>query len=294
VRPCFLPVARVQFVSEQTFAALKKNHDSYQGTPSGVPQVPFYRSRLQALDSEIGPSLYRTLNYRPIPTPALVPKKNRAPSPPQHSSSCYKRIWFPFPARLRNPRGTHASEPHPITGGTPMPRPSLLITCIVTRILALSLFLTTAAFAQDAATGALHGTIFDPAGAHIAQASIVAVNSATGVRYSATSDAEGRFVLDLLPPGDYSARAVAQGMSPQVTRRSTSTSAPPPNSSFTSPSPALRKASPSPAVLNLSTPNPAPSPPSSTNAPSAIYPLTAAASPISCCSRPASRKTPAA
>jgi hypothetical protein len=98
-----------------------------------------------------------------------------------------------------------------------MPRPSLLITCIVTRILALSLFLTTAAFAQDAATGALHGTIFDPAGAHIAQASIVAVNSATGVRYSATSDAEGRFVLDLLPPGDYSARAVAQGMSPQVT-----------------------------------------------------------------------------
>jgi len=94
-----------------------------------------------------------------------------------------------------------------------MPRPSLLIT----RILTLSLFLTTPAIAQDAATGALHGTIFDPAGAHISQASIVAVNSATGVRYSATSDAEGRFVLDLLPPGDYSARAVAQGMSPQVT-----------------------------------------------------------------------------
>ncbi len=94
-----------------------------------------------------------------------------------------------------------------------MPRPSLLIPCILT----LSLFLTTPAIAQDAATGALHGTIFDPAGAHISQASIVAVNSATGVRYSATSDAEGRFVLDLLPPGDYSARAVAQGMSPQVT-----------------------------------------------------------------------------
>ncbi len=36
-------------------------------------------------------------------------------------------------------------------------------------------------------------------------------------RYSAASDAEGRFALDLLPPGDYSARVVAQGMSPQVT-----------------------------------------------------------------------------
>ena len=33
------------------------------------------------------------------------------------------------------------------------------------------------------------------------------VNTATGARYSATSDAEGRFSIDLLPPGDYSARA---------------------------------------------------------------------------------------
>ncbi len=96
-----------------------------------------------------------------------------------------------------------------------MPRASLFIT--VPHILVLLLFLTAPVFAQDAATGAIHGTVLDPAGAHIAQASIVVVNSATGTRYSATSDSEGRFVLDLLPPGDYSARAVAQGMSPQVT-----------------------------------------------------------------------------
>jgi len=31
------------------------------------------------------------------------------------------------------------------------------------------------------------------------------------------SDAEGRFAFELLPPGDYSARATAQGMAPQVT-----------------------------------------------------------------------------
>src|SRR5436305_6729067 len=71
--------------------------------------------------------------------------------------------------------------------------------------------------AQDAATGAIQGTVLDPSGSCIARASIVAINSATGVRYSATSDAEGRFSVDLLPPGDYSARAVAQGMSPQIT-----------------------------------------------------------------------------
>jgi carboxypeptidase family protein/TonB-dependent receptor-like protein len=97
-----------------------------------------------------------------------------------------------------------------------MPRTSLIVALIFV-FLFFFLVLARLTFAQDAATGAIHGTVVDPAGARIAQASIVAVNAATGVRYSVTSDAEGRFVLELLPPGDYSARATAQGMSPQVT-----------------------------------------------------------------------------
>jgi hypothetical protein len=71
--------------------------------------------------------------------------------------------------------------------------------------------------AQDSATGAIRGTVLDSTGAFVPQASIVVVNIATNRRYSATSDAEGRFAIDLLPPGDYSARVVAQGMSPQIT-----------------------------------------------------------------------------
>ena len=71
--------------------------------------------------------------------------------------------------------------------------------------------------AQDAATGAIRGTVVDSTGGAVAQASVVAVNTATARRYTATADAEGRFTLDLLPPGDYTGRAVAQGMSPQVT-----------------------------------------------------------------------------
>ena len=71
--------------------------------------------------------------------------------------------------------------------------------------------------AQDSATGSIRGTVLDPSGGLIAQASIAVVNIATGMRYSATSNAEGGFTLDLLPPGDYSARVEAQGMSPQVT-----------------------------------------------------------------------------
>lgn len=79
------------------------------------------------------------------------------------------------------------------------------------------LLLASLVFAQDAATGAIHGIVLDPAGGRIAQASIVAVNSATGARYSTTSDSEGRFAFELLPPGDYTARAVADKMSPQET-----------------------------------------------------------------------------
>src|ERR1700683_2478951 len=91
-----------------------------------------------------------------------------------------------------------------------MLRASLLIsfTC--------SLLLAAPAFAQDAATGAIHGKVLDPAVAHIAQASIVAA-PAPAARAPPPPDAEGRSPMGLLPPGASSARAVAQGMSPPVT-----------------------------------------------------------------------------
>jgi hypothetical protein len=89
--------------------------------------------------------------------------------------------------------------------------------CIVFSSLLLIAVATSSAGAQDAATEAIRGTVLDPVGGYVPQAAIVVINIATGTRHSATSDAEGRFVFDILPPGDYSARAVAPGMSPQVT-----------------------------------------------------------------------------
>lgn len=71
-------------------------------------------------------------------------------------------------------------------------------------------------FAQDSATGSMRGTVTDLGSALISQASVVVVNHATGERHVATSDNEGRFALEL-PPGDYSARVEAQGMSPEIT-----------------------------------------------------------------------------
>src|SRR5260221_5929448 len=70
--------------------------------------------------------------------------------------------------------------------------------------------------AQDVSTGAIRGVVLDPSNSRIRAASVVLINDATGLRYEHLSDGAGRFAFELLPPGDYSARVTAQGMSPQV------------------------------------------------------------------------------
>jgi hypothetical protein len=44
----------------------------------------------------------------------------------------------------------------------------------------------------------------------------VLVNAATGARFATITDGEGRFRLELLPPGEYAARCESAGMTPQV------------------------------------------------------------------------------
>jgi carboxypeptidase family protein len=70
--------------------------------------------------------------------------------------------------------------------------------------------------AQDASTSALRGVVLDSKGALVEGATITVVNLSTDVRYAATTNREGGYFLDLLPPGDYSSRAEATGMSPEV------------------------------------------------------------------------------
>jgi len=78
------------------------------------------------------------------------------------------------------------------------------------------LFSACVAWGQDASTGALRGVVLDAQGAVITDADIVAIRVDTGIRYHSATDSAGRFALDLLPPGAYSARAEAEGMSPQI------------------------------------------------------------------------------
>jgi hypothetical protein len=81
-------------------------------------------------------------------------------------------------------------------------------------LLALCLSLSPLA-AQDTSTGAIRGLVLDPDARPVPNATVAVVSVATGDVRSAKTDAEGRFAIDLLPPGDYSARAEITGMSPQ-------------------------------------------------------------------------------
>src|SRR5947208_15546780 len=69
---------------------------------------------------------------------------------------------------------------------------------------------------QDGSTGAIRGTVLDPSGNRVAGATLALVNDATGAHYEQTSGHNGQFAFELLPPGDYSARVTAEGMSPQL------------------------------------------------------------------------------
>src|ERR1700722_19820873 len=87
---------------------------------------------------------------------------------------------------------------------------------VVTLVLFELLLVAPAAWAQDGSTGALRGVVLDAQGAVVTNADIVAIGVDTGVRYHSATDSAGRFAVDLLPPGQYSARAEAEGMSPQI------------------------------------------------------------------------------
>ena len=81
-----------------------------------------------------------------------------------------------------------------------------------------SLFLTQVPFAlaQTAATGQIVGTITDPSKAAIPQATVTAINTATSLARTAKSNADGDYVVPLLPPGTYSVAIAAPGFKTQT------------------------------------------------------------------------------
>jgi outer membrane receptor protein involved in Fe transport len=74
------------------------------------------------------------------------------------------------------------------------------------------LMLTLASAAEgQTSTGSLAGTVRDVSGGLVPGAVVTAKNAATGIARSATTDAEGRYRIPNLEPGDYEVRATLTG-----------------------------------------------------------------------------------
>ncbi|MGH9660597.1 MAG: carboxypeptidase regulatory-like domain-containing protein, partial [Bryobacteraceae bacterium] len=76
--------------------------------------------------------------------------------------------------------------------------------------LLLAAFFSAAALAQ-VTTGRLEGTIADPTGAAVAGAQVLATNTATGQRMSASSSERGVFVITAVPTATYRVSVTAPG-----------------------------------------------------------------------------------
>src|SRR5258708_39154867 len=78
------------------------------------------------------------------------------------------------------------------------------------RIVVLACVATGAAFAQTVGAS-VQGTVTDPAGAVIPNASVEIRNAATGALRNLSTDEAGRWRDPVLPPGEYEIRVSASG-----------------------------------------------------------------------------------
>src|ERR1700686_1592089 len=104
------------------------------------------------------------------------------------------------------------------------PKPSSSVRQLQTAlggVLALVLMLALIALAPSAVYaqvygGSLTGVATDPSDAVIPNAHVVLTDDEKGFKYSATTNAEGRYILRNLPPGKYSLAVTAPGMRPHT------------------------------------------------------------------------------
>jgi hypothetical protein len=85
--------------------------------------------------------------------------------------------------------------------------------CGLAGLACLTILLSTAvtAMGQVGSSGSVEGTITDPSGASIPQATVKAVNVATGVETERKTTAAGFYVLSPLPAGEYTVTVTASG-----------------------------------------------------------------------------------
>ena len=87
-----------------------------------------------------------------------------------------------------------------------------------TTVFTLAVLATTLApglFSQTASTGAIKGTVTDPSGAVVPNVTVTATNNDTGATRTATTGADGSYIITLLPLGTYRLKFDVTGFKPE-------------------------------------------------------------------------------
>lgn len=82
----------------------------------------------------------------------------------------------------------------------------------------LAAVLTLAAAGQTPGTGAVRGTVYDPAGLAVQGANVAVTNESTNISRSAVTTSSGSFAVSLLPPGYYTLTVLEPGFERKVAK----------------------------------------------------------------------------
>src|ERR1700737_913885 len=81
----------------------------------------------------------------------------------------------------------------------------------LTYILAALILLPSAALPQSLTSGDITGTVLDPSGAAVSNATVTLTNKDTGTTQTTTTNSSGSYRFSLLNPGKYSLSVTAPG-----------------------------------------------------------------------------------
>src|SRR5580658_9563534 len=80
-------------------------------------------------------------------------------------------------------------------------------------LLVIALMIAPSLMAQSLVSGDLTGTITDPSGAVVSNATVTLTSDATGASRTTSTNSSGAYRFALLPPGPYTVSVVAPGFS---------------------------------------------------------------------------------
>ena len=102
---------------------------------------------------------------------------------------------------------------NPRTNRRVMGRASAVVACVVAACLVLPL---AAMRPQAASVGVVSGTVYDPAGARVPGASVIAMRTDNGQKLTTTTDQEGKFSIGPLPEGPWQLTVGVRGFAPRT------------------------------------------------------------------------------